>query len=354
MRLVPTVALAAALLLQGCQATHGLSETPLAANAATGHTVATTPDVAAWSRSFDGVRPPRAGCFTASFPDAAWSPVPCRTVAALRGHKVGSGNDYFAEVAPQIISSAEGWFPSVDGLRSVRSEHAGQGWSGSNSYSLQLNSQFFATSSCGRIAHCAGWVQFVYQNPVGTYGGDLYIWDWLVSTTSQKLSGCPPHAGWKYSYGACYQIAPKSVPVPNQSIANLSQMSIVGMAADDGDSIIYGVGTKKYAVRNAQNDDVADLAEHWQGAEFNVFAPGDGAMATFNPGTTIVVGLEINDRAQTAPTCLGNDGTTAESNNLSFVAAPASAPALANPSIRFRESDVANTGNPSCTALAGR
>ena len=141
--------------------------------------------------------------------------------------------------------------------------------------------------------------------------------------------------------------------VPNQPIANLAEMSIVGQAASDGDSIVYGVGATQYAIRNAQRDDVAGLAGNWHGAEFNVFAPGNGATAAFNKGTTITVNLEMRDGTLEAPVCHGDAGTTAESSNLTFITTPTSSPASAYPSIRFRESNDGRTGRPSCRALGG-
>jgi hypothetical protein len=181
----------------------------------------------------------------------------------------------------------------------------------------------------------------------------LLIWDWLVSTTSEPLSGCPPHLGWQFDAGDCVQTSHKSMSVPNQPITSLSEMSITGLASPDGDTIVYGVGSTQYAIRNAQRDDVADLSANWHGAEFNVFAPGNGATATFNTGTSIVVNVEMHDGTLAAPVCLGNAGTTAESSNLSFIATPASSPASAYPSIRFRESNGTSTGPPSCRALGG-
>jgi hypothetical protein len=311
----------------------------------------TPADTESWSRSVNGIRPPGAGCFTISFPSRVWSQIACSTAGGFRSRKVGNGNDYLAQAAPHVLSFAEGTFPKVAGLLRVRSKNSGPGWSGDNAYSLQLNSQTFTTSSCGAIAHCAGWVQFVYQNPPGKRDGSLLIWDWLVSTNFHRLSGCPPNSGWEFSGGDCVQTSRKSVAVPNQPVANLSDMSIAGMAAPDGDGVIFGVGRTKYAIRNAS--DVTSLSAHWQGAEFNVFAPGNGATATFNAGTTITVNLEIRDGVRSAPACQANAGTTAESSDLSFIGT-AAANASAYPSIRFSESNVASTARPSCLALSGQ
>jgi hypothetical protein len=265
---------------------------------------------------------------------------------------IGDGRDYAAKTAPNIISQAVGWFPKVAGLRSVHTKDSGAARLSDNAYSLQLNSQDFPTPACGRLAHCAGWVQFVYQNPAGGGDGYFVIWDWLVPTDRHGFSNCPPGAGWKYLAGFCYQTSPQSVNVPNQSILELSKMSITGSADSTGDGSIFTVGGTKYAIRNAQSDNVLDLSAHWQGAEFNVLAPGNGATATFNPGTTITVGIDMRDGVTAAPVCLGRAGTTAESNNLSFVETAASA-ASADPSIRFTESNVASSAHPSCRALAG-
>jgi hypothetical protein len=361
MRFTPALALAAAIVLSGCQANSGGSATPpleSAANAtsamhpANSRAAAPVTDRSAWSEAVNQMRPPSVGCFTVSFPATTWSQVPCTTAAPLHSHNVGYGNDYAANGAPHTIAYAEGWFPSAVGLKSVASADSGPGWSGTNAYSLQLNSQFFATSSCGAIEHCNGWVQFVYQNPPGKSEGDVEIWDWLVTTTSKHLSGCPPSAGWTYSGGDCVQTS-RALAVPNQSILNLAKMSIVGEAAADGDTIIFTDGDTKYAIRNAQKDDLTDLATHWQGAEFNVFAPGDGATAMFNAGTTIAVGITVHDGSKKAPACQGYSGTTAELNNLALIAAPESDPVLAYPSIRFRESNLATTGKASCRSVAG-
>ena len=319
MRLSTSLAIAALLALPACQSMPAFSPS------------AAPTDVTTWRHAVAHIRPPSAGCFTASVPSMEWTPIACSTAPTLRSHRIGNGNDYFANVGPHVISVAEGSFLRVAGLRSVRSQRSGKGWSGLNAYSLQLNTQFFATSSCARIAHCAGWVQFVYQNPPNG-AGSLQIWDWLVSTTSANLSGCPPRRGWQYSFGDCVQTSPKSVSVPNQPITGLPEMNIVGQAASDGDSITFGTGGTQYAIRNAQSDDVADLSAHWQGAEFNVFAPGNGATATFNAGTTINVNLEMQDGSLDAPACSGDAGTTAESNSLSFVKAPVSTHLPAYPS----------------------
>jgi hypothetical protein len=342
MRLSITFALGAVLVLPACQSMPAVSPSAAAA------------DVTVWSHSVSRIRPPGAGCFTVSFPSTAWAPVACSTAKRLQSRFIGSGRDYTAQVHPRTISVAEGSFPKVVGLRTVITNKAGAGWSGTNAYSLQLNSQFFQTASCGAIAHCAGWVQFVYQNPPGKTPGDLLIWDWLVPTNGPKLSGCPPKAGWEFYAGFCVQTNHKSVHVPNQPITKLSEMTITGMAATDGDSIIFGVDGTEYAIRDAQSDDVTDLSKHWQSAEFNVFAPGNGATATFNAGTTITVGLDVDDGAKNAPLCEANMGTTAESNDLSFIKTPGTRPESAYPSIRFTESNVTSPGSASCLSLAGR
>lgn len=356
-------------VLAGCSAlTPALTPPQTIQNETVAQPIAARTTYAAWGKSLVQIPLPGAGCYKASYPSTTWSRIACATsrhllrpsldeVAANAVPHFKQAADYTAHVQPHLISAAIGSFPAVKGVKRVTSTHAGL-WSGLNSYGLQLNSQDFRTAGCGNVAHCEGWVQFVYQNPSEQRVGNLTIWDWLVSTTSKSLSGCPPNAGWQFFSGFCYQTSSKQIDdIPNQPITELGEMILTGNAASTGDSITLAVGSTVYAVKKAQGDGITDLSTHWQGAEFNVFAPGSSGsgygIATFNAGSTITVGLELNDGATTAPNCEANSGTTAETNSLAFVSAPQNPPAREHPSILFTESNARGGGSPSCDALAG-
>ena len=318
---------------------------------------------------------PRSGCFHASYPSYAWKSVACstppnnvyplsearrmqiaaETSAVAGGQNVGNGTDYTADTSPNVMSEAIGSFPAVSGVTSVDSvenpEFGDGGEYGTNSYTLQLNSYFFSTSACGTIKNCAGWEQFVYENPPGKSGGELFIQDWLVPTTTKGLSGCPKSAGWESVDGGCVQNS-KAIGVPNQAITGLSGISETGEAASSGDSIYLSSGSDVYGMQKIQGDGITDLSAHWEGAEFNVIGNADGAIANFNSGSSITVSLEANDGVLTAPACPGGSGTTGESNNLGFSSPPVSPSKEEYPSILFTESSPAS-GVVACDALAG-
>jgi hypothetical protein len=270
---------------------------------------------------------------------------------------VGDGADYTANTRPNLMSTGVGAFPHVTGVTAVKSVENPKfgccGDNGSNSYTLQLNSYFFSTSACGNIRNCAGWEQFVYENPPGSSKGELFIQDWLVPTAAGGLSGCPSGKGWEFADGGCVQNSPFAVKIPNVNIKNLGEFTETGSAASSGDSIYLSVGSTEYGMKNIQGDGITDLSAHWEGAEFNVIGNAGGDIANFNKGSTITASLQTDTGLTTAPACPANSGTTGESNNLRFIAAPASPPELEYPSIEFTMSNAGSGGTPSCDKVQG-
>ncbi len=316
----------------------------------------------AWSRSAMQSPLPGPGCFKRTYPETSWTRIACvappniafpRVRSAAHASNVGNGDDYTLVSLPLTISGAVGSFPNVHGVTSVRSV----GYSGTNVYSLQLNSNNFSTAACAGMAHCVGWEQFVYTNQPNAYsgGGNLIIQDWILSSNSQPIAGCPPGAGWQKSGSSgCYQNGPYAVLVPNVSITQLNEVTLSGSASPRGDGAFFAVGATVYGMRNAQGDGILGLSKHWTGAEFNVFGNGGGSKAVFNSGATITVSLEANTGTATKPDCRANSGTTGESNNLSFIAPPTNPARRRYPSIQFTESNAGGGGSPGCDELSAR
>jgi hypothetical protein len=313
-----------------------------------------------WYRSLAQERLPGAGCFKATYPSIQWKRIACSTPPRIwfpvppsrqRGlaQSVGDGRDYTAETSPNVISTAIGAFPKVKGVTSVRSVGC-CGIQGVNSYSLQLNSDFFQTSACGGMSNCVGWEQFVYSNPPSGQGA-LFIQDWLVSTQG-SFSGCPPSAGWEYVGIGCVQNSPYGVYIPNVAITDLSQVIETGVASSGGDSIYLAVGGTEYGMQNVQSDGITDLAANWEGAEFNVIGNAGGDVADFSGKSKITVSLQTDTGVTTAPACPADTGTTGESNNLYFLSAPKKAPELQYPSIEFTMGNKSK-GTPSCDTESG-
>lgn len=349
-RFAPIAALA--VTLSACSTATSFAPTAIAANTAS--------SLQSWQRSLAQKGLPGAGCFKATYPAVQWKKIACAApphlwfpVPASRrkgpSPNVGDGRDYTADTSPNLISTAIGAFPTAKGVKSVQSVGC-CGEQGLNSYSLQLNSDFFQTAACGGMPNCVGWEQFVYSNPPAGQGA-LFIQDWLVSTQG-SFSSCPPSAGWENVGIGCVQNSPYAVYLPNVSATHLNQVVETGVASSGGDSIYLAVGRSEYGMQNVQSDGITDLAQHWEGAEFNIIGNGGGDVADFKGKSEVTVSLQTDTGVTTAPTCPANTGTTGESNNLFFVTAPKKAPSLEYPSIEFTMKSKTG-GKPSCDAESG-
>jgi hypothetical protein len=267
----------------------------------------------AWSAFIAQVPLPREGCFTASYPDTTWAETACvkapqvpfipRRAWPNWTGTVGNGNDY-AAVVTGIMTSAKGSFPAISGLKSET------GTLGANDYSLQLNSNFMKGSpACAGASHpskCQAWEQFVYSS--GYTSGFMQYWLIDYNTT------CP--SGWFKYKKDCFTNS-NAVAIPLQKINKLAHIKLKGSAAKNGNDIfVLTAGYNAYSTTG--KDSVVYLANGWNAAEFNIFGDGGGSEANFNTGTNLTDEVFVANGTTTAPTCKANDGTTAETNNLTL------------------------------------
>jgi len=317
-----------------------------------------------WRASITHLPIPKKGCFKAEYPKIKWQEIPCTKPTTLpylpvtgpRAETVGNGNDVVAAVSGGHIQEAIGSFDSVTG---VQNEYGSSPCSGAiiaNSFSLQLNSNFFSTPAC--TSPCEGWAQFVYSNLQGCgIGGQGFIQYWLLNYGSPSCpsSGGPAGTGWiRYTSGGihyCYGNS-NAVSVPAQVIGNLVNMTVTGQAASGGlDALMFSTGSTVYTTSN--NDSVVHLANGWQDAEFNIFGDSSGYEAYVNYGLSSVATLQVRTTVDynslSAPTCLAT-GYTGETNNLSFGTPPSFSTTKGNPAIVFTESS--NGTEPSACASA--
>jgi hypothetical protein len=253
---------------------------------------------------------PGKGCFTATYPSTVWQQTECgvapnhpyRNTNGKVPETVGNGYDYAAQVTSGVISSAVGSFKSVTGLTSESDQAT------DNRFSLQLNTATFETSVCQSAVNpdsCLGWQQFIFSN-----GGVAFIQYWLLN-----YGVCPQ--GWNTYYSDCWRNGSSQVSVPVQSITNLAKLSLTGKASSGGKDTIY-MTTASGTVHAANNDSILYLATQWTGAEFNLFGDCCSTGAFVNGKATIEVELNVNNGTTQAPECIANDGTTGETNNLTF------------------------------------
>ncbi len=281
-----------------------------------------------WRRALSKKRLPKKGCFRTTYPSTEWTEVDCVPLPNVpmipkEGFPplvAGNGNDISVQApSGSRISTAIGSFENVTNVTSVTSTYpASTGISpASGVYGLQLNTDFFPSAACsGGAAVCRGWEQFIYGN--GPTNGATGIQYWLFRYNNT----CP--TGWNtYLPGGgetwCWRNAPGATQVPGGvAIGNLSQVSVSGMVTPTSDQVTTFVSGTAYA---ASGNNSVFASAGWTLAEFNVFGSCCGGQADFNNGASLDVRTRITYSGGGAPTCVVG-GTTGETNNLNFGAAP--------------------------------
>jgi hypothetical protein len=114
-------------------------------------------------------------------------------------------------------------------------------------------------------------------------------------------------------------------------------MTATSSAADDTVSLSTTSGLYTYSEPN-----VLSLYQSWTQVEFNVFGDCCGTQTNFTSPAVLAVKTSIDDGSTNVPSCVANDGTTGETNNLTF--APSASPVCcpyggASPAIEFVESN---------------
>jgi DNA uptake protein ComE-like DNA-binding protein len=277
------------------------------------------------------VRQPAAGCYRASYPTVAWHSVKCvaapniplvpRPVSQSARHAgpelVGDGHDYSAVVTGKI-SKATGTFKDVSSGISEQGLPDGAGTKMvPNSFSLQLNTQFFtgspACDGSSAPSKCLAWQQFVYayQNASKGY---IFMQYWLINYKAK----CPK--GWFTYSSDCYTNS-NAVNIPTVTAKELGTLSLSGSAAAGKlDAISLALGSGK-ATSVTNSDSKIDLAAHWNTAEWNVFGDGGGSKANFGKNSTLQAQTALTETSKAAPKCV-LEGFTAETNSLTLTTTP--------------------------------
>lgn len=354
------LAAAAAVAVAG-----GLALLPAAsAQASTSH-VGTT---AQWQSAMARTPAQGSGCYQASYPSTQWHAVACVTAprlplvptasaahdaaavrAAHAAHAdpltVGDGTDYSAVVSG-LISKATGTFTGVSSNISEKGAVDGSGSQVANSFSLQLNTQFFAGSpACANAAapsSCEAWQQFVYTyNGGGT--GDLFMQYWLIDYNAT----CP--SGWYTYSGDCYTNSAAS-EVGEVTAAQLASVKLSGSAVSGGnDAVSLSVGSGS-ATTVTGKDTKIGLATHWNTTEWGVYGDGGGSAANFGSGNTLEAVTALTSSSTAAPSCV-KEGFTGETNNLGLAATPALG-SESSPTMASKQTN-GTTGTASCAVAAG-
>jgi hypothetical protein len=304
-----------------------------------------------WRESMAETPLPKEGCFQTSYPSKEWQQVACVTAPPYpqppkRGPRpfvVGNGNDLSPRTTG-FISTAIGSFDSVTGVTSESGQINGTGPQVPNAYSIQLNTNFFASAACAGSpnANCRGWEQFVFAND-GT-SGFVFIQYWLIQYNAPCPAVTPPTPAWiQFSFPSstdiyCFKNSANSSGVPNQPITNLANLSLSGTVSSTGDRYTFATGGG--TLFSATGDNAVNAAAGWNVAEFAIVGNAGSGQANFNAGATIVPRVRVIYGGTAAPTCVAQ-GFTGETNNLNF---GTTAPAISGlgPALFFTETSTGN------------
>ncbi|HEY4009124.1 MAG TPA: hypothetical protein VGM11_03155 [Acidobacteriaceae bacterium] len=307
---------------------------------------------------------PQQGCYHASFPSTEWEKVDCAAPPAYQSARpnlrqtVGNGYDYVAQApSGHTFSSVVGSFPTVTDVTSEKGANVpfgngeSSGITGTNQYTLQVNTNIVNTAACAGYSGCYAWQQYVISTdtPVSLTSNQLsgktevFIEYWLINYGSSTRASCPSgflNAGADSTGVDCVQNTPATVVYNGQLPATqLASLQLSGTAAAGGtDRATATYGTEAYTASVA--DSYTDISSKWTQAEFNVVGNAGGSRADFNKGASLTVKVAVTDGSTTAPSCVSPssyDGTTGETNNLTLKSC--SATGGSTPYIEFTESD---------------
>jgi hypothetical protein len=312
---------------------------------------------AGWRKAIATTRQPGKGCFTTKYPSLKWQPIRCVPTPkypmpprhGVVPQIIGNGNDVAVQAPTGVISSATGTFDTLTNVSSESGPIANSGSSFANTYTLQVNTDFFTTSACNGSTNtnCRGWEQFVFENNPNAHRAFIQYWLTDFGTTcpsnfqSVSIGGHPDCVQLTNLSGA---VATTAVPV-----TNLSQVTLTGAASAGADSVIMIISNVAFS---RAGDNSVNASSGWKIAEFNVFGDGGnassgGGTAAFNNNAAFVTRTRIIYGGNAAPICVAQ-GFTGEKNNLSFGPLPPPVASQPGPAVIWNESTAG--GAPSACA----
>jgi hypothetical protein len=319
-----------------------------------GASAASQPTMLQWQTEIGHVSGVGSGCFQASFPALVWRSATCVKApevpfapAASSSREgapdtVGNGVDYSAMVSG-LISKATGSFTGVSPKISEKGQFDGAGSQKANTFSLQLNSEFFsgspACSGASDPANCLAWQQFIYD----THSKTVFMQYWLIDYDTT----CP--GSW-FTYTAagqtdCYvNSAASKVSGKALTAKSLATLSLSGTATSGGNDQVDLINGGKATLATG-SDAMVDLSAYWNTSEWGVYGDAGGGQANFGKSNTLEAVTTLTATSSSAPTCV-KKGFTGETNNLTLTATPALG-SESSPTMASKQTD-GTAGTASC------
>lgn len=310
-----------------------------------------------WRNTVSRKAPPKKGCFTTEFPSVDWREVPCVETpsypmpprSGVVPLNVGNGDDVAAQAPSGVISSTTGSFDALTNVTSESGPIGNAGASLANTYTLQINTDFFTTTTCSTSPNpnCRGWEQFVFENNPSHHRAFIQYWlisfDGACPANFQTFPTSPGH-------NHCVQLSNTSGAVSTTAVpvTNLGQVTLTGAASAGADSIVVTIGGTAFT-RNGDNS--VNASSGWKISEFNILGDGGdsngvGGTASFNNNAGLTTRTRINYGGDAPPNCVAT-GFTAEMNNLGF---GPSAPVASQPGPAVIFNQVTGGGLANCAA----
>jgi hypothetical protein len=355
----------------------------------------------AWRKFMKRKALPKNGCFKVEYPNTAWQEVPCGAPSehfnqrkAAAQNQVGNGADFVVQASgSNLISSAVGSFlalPGVTVVSPVSGPSFTQPTPQPDIFMLQQNTQSefnaqsgfnpypssFSTPACSGApngaAGCFGWQQFLFSQTQGPAPGagqqsvpgvpgttpgvfiEYWLFNWGTPCPSlpswAPAQGSPPTTFWQSDgAGDCVFNGPTTY-VPPQTYLDIPDLEMTSSVTATQDQVTLATGSGMYTY---VEPNVLSLSKVWTQVEFNIFGDCCSFETSFTSPTVVVVKNSIDDGSTLAPTCVANDGTTGETNNLTFVPSSGSVCCPyggAEPAIEFMQVfDTAHTHGAWCT-----
>jgi hypothetical protein len=281
---------------------------------------------APWRQRVLSALPKKPGCFQSRYPAVEWKAISCTSsVRALKPffHQPRSRPQDENLTGNQTALSS-GIIQGAVGTISQSGVTQASGFGLSNSFTIQMNSNGFASPLCANHPSCIAAEQFVVDS-----GGSMNIQVWLDNYLTSTTQTCPDST-WSVSpvstspyVASCWKRAVEtaaSVDLPVHVFNQLNGILLSGFTTATGqDQFIMQLNGSLTAITLPSGLNFG-LFGRWTDADFNVYGESDNEVI-FNSGAKLQIQVSLVDNSSSLPTC-GRQGVggvqTVETSNLTL------------------------------------
>jgi len=279
---------------------------------------------APWRQTMLSRRPTTPGCFQSRYPAMAWKVVAC----IMGGHDArlafprSPPRPLDEDLAGNQTALSSGNITGAIGKLSQSgvTEAAGRGLR--NSFSIQLNTNYFDSPYCRNHPNCIAIEQFVVDS-----NGYMEIQLWLFGYLSKESERCPDSSWQIYEnstitayLASCYKtpaITSENIDLPVHVFNQLNNIIMSASASKAGKDVFVMELNGVLTLITLPSGMRFGLFGRWTDVDFNVYGESNDEVV-FNPGAKLEVEVALIDGAPEPPKCRprGLNGGTGETSNL--------------------------------------